>query len=63
LTKSWSLAEVGGSAAGDPVALINPTTEEQYVYFRGTNGAIWELYWEPSPHRWSLGELGGSAGG
>ncbi|HTB70375.1 MAG TPA: hypothetical protein VK707_05295 [Solirubrobacteraceae bacterium] len=65
----WHLTELGGqtggeiwrSAAGSPVAYANGTT--QSVYFRGTNGAIWQWQWEKSNGKWHLTELGGQAAG
>jgi hypothetical protein len=59
---SWRTEWIGGSAAGAPVAAEEGTTQ-QSVYWRGTDGAIWEWYGNPAAGQWNVSNLGGKAAG
>jgi hypothetical protein len=51
-----------GWLAGHPQAYVYPGGYQE-VFFRGTNGAIWNWQWEPANRLWHLTQLGGQAGG
>jgi hypothetical protein len=55
----WSSNAIGGSATGEPVGYTY--AGKHWVYFRGTDGAIWSWYHDGT--NWNLGRLGGSAAG
>jgi hypothetical protein len=65
----WYLTELGGQTGGEPwrlvdssaTAFVEGASGNQMVYFRGTNGAIWQWQYEVSNHKWYLTELGGQA--
>ncbi|HEY3866381.1 MAG TPA: family 16 glycosylhydrolase [Solirubrobacteraceae bacterium] len=60
-TTSWLTFTLGGEPTGNPVAVYRESTNEQWVYYRGQNGAIQELFYYKGS--WDHFELGGSAAG
>jgi hypothetical protein len=35
-----------------PFVTYNPTTSQEWVNYQGTDGGIWQLYFEPSTGKW-----------
>ena len=50
------------SLISTPAAYVYPGGYQE-VFFRGTNGAIWNWQWEPGNQLWHLTQLGGQAAG
>ena len=62
---TWRLNRLGGSAAGNPTAILRPNSE-QGVFYRGTDGAIWTWWLSNAGNAsgewtWRLNSLGGQA--
>ncbi len=58
----WSYYNLGGSAAGDVLALQRQNGNQE-IYYRGTDGGMHEWWWNHSNGEWAQYSLGGEVGG
>ena len=60
-TGQWANTKVpatqAAAAGATPAIGRNATTGAQYVYYRGSDGGIWELYRNPSTGQWANSKL------
>ncbi len=49
----------GGEAAVGTLSATEEPNGGQNVWYRGTNGMIWEGYWNPANGKWTFSNLGG----
>jgi IPT/TIG domain len=56
------IKEVGGTAQGNPATVVLPDGERD-VYYTGTEGSIWRLYFNPASQSWSSSKVGGVTAG
>ena len=58
----WQFFNLGGSVAGNPSPVLGPDSQ-QAVYYRGTDGAVWQAIFNTTLFQWETFRLGGSPAG
>ncbi len=58
----WQYFNLFGSVAGNPSPVLGPNSQ-QAVYYRGTDGAVWQAIFNTTLFQWETFRLGGSPAG
>jgi hypothetical protein len=58
-----SVAPSGGAPATGTVSEVEQTTGGHSVWYRSTQGVVWEAWWNPANAQWTYSQVGGEAAG